>query len=347
MTQNERYMSRALELAELGRGAVSPNPMVGCVIVLQDKIIGEGYHQLYGGPHAEVNAINSVKNQADLSLSTAYVTLEPCAHWGKTPPCAHLLVEKGIRKVVIAALDSNPLVAGKGVDILQKAGIEVVTGILESRARVQNKRFFTQQEKQRPYVILKWAQSQDGFLAKEDYSSKWISNAQSRQLVHKWRAEEDAILVGKNTALHDNPSLTVRDWTGKNPIRIVLDPLLKLPNDLHLFDRQVPTLCFNTVKAGLIQNLEWVKISTQFEVLEILAELNQRKIQSLIVEGGAFVINQFIKENLWDEARVFTGPVNFESGISAPILPAKPQETISIQEDILHTYHNGRKLIHS
>jgi diaminohydroxyphosphoribosylaminopyrimidine deaminase/5-amino-6-(5-phosphoribosylamino)uracil reductase len=347
MTQNERYMSRALELAELGRGAVSPNPMVGCVIVLQDKIIGEGYHQLYGGPHAEVNAINSVKNQADLSLSTAYVTLEPCAHWGKTPPCAHLLVEKGIRKVVIAALDSNPLVAGKGVDILQKAGIEVVTGILESRARVQNKRFFTQQEKQRPYVILKWAQSQDGFLAKEDYSSKWISNAQSRQLVHKWRAEEDAILVGKNTALHDNPSLTVRDWTGKNPIRIVLDPLLKLPNDLHLFDRQVPTLCFNTVKAGLIQNLEWVKISTQFEVLEILAELNQRKIQSLIVEGGAFVINQFIKENLWDEARVFTGPVSFESGISAPILPAKPQETISIQEDILHIYHNGRKLIHS
>jgi diaminohydroxyphosphoribosylaminopyrimidine deaminase/5-amino-6-(5-phosphoribosylamino)uracil reductase len=347
MTQNERYMSRALELAELGKGAVSPNPMVGCVIVLQDKIIGEGYHQLYGGPHAEVNAINSVKTPADLSLSTAYVTLEPCAHWGKTPPCAHLLVEKGIRKVVIAALDSNPLVAGKGVDILQKAGIEVVTGILESRARIQNKRFFTQQEKQRPYVILKWAQSQDGFLAKEDYSSKWISNTQSRQLVHKWRAEEDAILVGKNTALHDNPSLTVRDWTGKNPIRIVLDPLLKLPNDLHLYDRQVPTLCFNTVKAGLVQNLEWVKISTQFEVSEILAELNQRKIQSLIVEGGAFVINQFIKENLWDEARVFTGPVNFESGILAPILPAKPQETISIQEDLLYIYHNGRKLIHS
>lgn len=341
MTQNERYMRRALELADLGRGAVSPNPMVGCVIVHQDQIIGEGYHQFYGGPHAEVNAINSVKNTADLSLSTAYVTLEPCAHWGKTPPCAHLLVEKGIQKVVIAALDSNPLVAGKGVDILQKAGIDVVTGILESSARAQNKRFFTQQEKNRPYIILKWAQSQDGFLARVDYSSKWISNAQSRQLVHKWRAEEDAILVGKNTALYDNPSLTVRDWTGKNPIRIVLDPLLKLPNELHLFDGQVPTLCFNTMKSELVHNLEWIKISTKFDVSEILDQLHLRKIQSLIVEGGAFVINQFIKENLWDEARVFTGPVNFESGISAPILPIKPQESISIQEDLLQIYHNG------
>ena len=341
MTLDERYMMRALELAELGRGAVSPNPMVGCVIVHQDKIIGEGYHQFYGGPHAEVNAINSVKNENDLSLSAAYVTLEPCAHHGKTPPCADLLVKKGIKKVVIAALDSNPLVAGKGVDILQKAGIEVVTGILESKARAQNKRFFTQQEKQRPYIILKWAQSQDGFLARSDYSSMWISNSRSRQLVHTWRAEEDAILVGKNTALHDNPSLTVRDWTGRNPQRIVLDPLLMLPKELHLFDQKVPTLCFNTVKSDLVQNLEWVKISSKFEVSEILAELHQRKIQSLIVEGGAFVINQFIKENLWDEARVFTGRASFESGISAPILPTKPQETISMQEDILHIYYNG------
>lgn len=340
MTQDEQYMLRALELAEAGRGTVSPNPLVGCVIVLNDKIIGEGFHQVWGGPHAEVYAINTVKNPHDLSLSTAYVTLEPCAHHGKTPPCAQFLVEKGIRKVVIAALDSNPLVSGKGVDILQNAGVEVVIGVLESKAKIQNKRFFTQQEKQRPYVILKWAQSQDGFLARSDFSSKWISNAQSRQLVHKWRAEEDAILVGKNTALYDNPSLTVREWTGKNPTRIVLDPLLKLPKHLHLFDQQVPTICFNTLKSELIHNLEWVKLPEKFEVWEILKELNHRKIQSLIVEGGAFVLNQFISEGLWDEARVFTGPISFESGVAAPILSIFRQEIIAVQKDILTIYYN-------
>lgn len=333
-------MRRALELAEAGRGFVSPNPMVGCVIVNEDQIIGEGFHEIYGGPHAEVNAINSVKNLELLSESTAYVSLEPCAHWGKTPPCANLLVEKGLKKVVIGALDSNPLVGGKGVEILRKAGIEVVMGVLEKEARLQNRRFFTQIEKKRPYVILKWAQSKDGFVARSDYSSKWISNARSRQLVHKWRAEEDAILVGKNTAKYDNPSLTVRDWTGNNPLRLVIDSNLELPGNLHLFDQIVPTICYNILKSQKTDNLEFVKLKPGFELREILEDLNSRKIQSLIVEGGSFVLNKFIEEGLWDEARIFTGPTEFGEGIFAPKLNLTPTETLSIQEDTLRIYHH-------
>jgi diaminohydroxyphosphoribosylaminopyrimidine deaminase/5-amino-6-(5-phosphoribosylamino)uracil reductase len=286
-----------------------------------------------------VNAINAIKNPELLSESTAYVSLEPCAHWGKTPPCANLLVEKGLKKVVIGALDSNPLVGGKGVEILRKAGIEVVTGVLEREARLQNRRFFTQIEKKRPYVILKWAQSKDGFVARSDYSSKWISNARGRQLVHKWRAEEDAILVGKNTAKYDNPSLTVREWTGKNPLRLVIDPNLELPENLNLFDQIVPTICYNTIKSDKTDNLEFVKLKPGFELKEILEDLNSRKIQSLIVEGGSFVLNKFIEEGLWDEARVFTGPTEFGEGISAPNLNLIPTETLSIQEDSLRIYH--------
>ena len=333
-------MRRALEIAESGRGFVSPNPMVGCVIVHEDQIIGEGFHKIYGGPHAEVNAINAVKNPELLSESTAYVSLEPCAHWGRTPACANLLVEKGLKKVVIGVLDSNPLVGGKGVEILRKAGIEVVTGVLEKEARSQNRRFFTQIEKNRPYVILKWAQSKDGFVARSDYSSKWISNARSRQLVHKWRAEEDAILVGKNTAKYDNPNLTVRDWTGKNPLRLVIDSNLELPENLNLFDQIVPTICFNTVKSEKTDNLEFVKLEPGFELKEVLDDLNYRKIQSLIVEGGSFVLNKFIEEGLWDEARVFTGLTKFGEGISAPMLNLIPAETLSIQEDTLRIYHH-------
>lgn len=333
-------MKRALELAESGRGSVSPNPMVGCVIVYEDLIIGEGYHEIYGGPHAEVNAINSVKNPELLLQSTVYVSLEPCAHWGKTPPCANLLVEKGLKKVVIGAHDSNPLVGGKGIEILRNAGIEVVTGVLEREARFQNRRFFTQIEKKRPFVILKWAQSKDGFVARSDYSSKWISNARSRQLVHKWRAEEDAILVGKNTAKYDNPSLTVRDWTGKNPLRIVIDPKLELPQSLNLFDQSVPTICYNSVKSEKNETLEFVKLEPGFEIREILEDLHLRKIQSLIVEGGSFVLNKFIEAELWDEARVFTGSSKFKEGIPAPKFNFSPSETFSIQEDTLRIYHH-------
>ena len=339
--RDARFMLRALELAELGKSFVSPNPMVGCVIVHDGKIIGEGYHQIFGGPHAEVHAVNSVQNQELLKESTAYVTLEPCSHWGKTPPCADLLVEKGLKKVVIAAKDSNPLVGGKGIKILENAGIEVETGVLEKEARWQNRRFFTQIEKQRPYVILKWAQTQDGLVAREDFTSKWISGPQSRQLVHKWRAEEDAILVGKNTALHDNPRLDVRDWVGKNPLRIVLDSNLTLPASLHLFDKSIPTICYNSTESKADENLVFVNLGVEFSILEILKDLNSKKIQSLIVEGGSRVLAQFIASGLWDEARVFTGKARFEAGVPAPILNQKPSETLTIGEDILNIYHHG------
>lgn len=334
------YMRRALELAEWGLGYVSPNPIVGCVIVHQDRIIGEGWHRAYGGPHAEVHAINSVENQSLLPESTVYVTLEPCAHWGKTPPCANLLVEKKVKKVIIAAVDSNPLVGGKGIEILKNAGIAVETGVLEEEARWQNRRFFTQIEKQRPYVILKWAQTEDGLVARENFDSKWISNAQSRQLVHKWRAEEDAILVGKNTAAYDNPRLDVRDWVGKNPIRVVLDSHLGLPKNLNLFDQSIPTLIFNTVKSESIENLEWIRLS-EINPEVILKELHSRKIQSLIVEGGSQVLSQFIESGLWDEARVFTASTRFDRGISAPILNQNPSETLSIDTDRLDIYYHG------
>jgi diaminohydroxyphosphoribosylaminopyrimidine deaminase/5-amino-6-(5-phosphoribosylamino)uracil reductase len=333
-------MRRALELAEWGRGYVSPNPMVGCVIVHEDRIIGEGWHREFGGPHAEVHAVNSVENQALLSESTVYVTLEPCAHWGKTPPCANLLVEKKVKKVIIAAVDSNPLVGGKGIEILKNAGIAVETGVIEEESRWQNRRFFTQIEKQRPYVILKWAQTQDGFVARENFDSKWISNSQSRQLVHKWRAEEDAILVGKNTVAYDNPRLDVRDWVGKNPIRVVLDSHLGLPKNLNLFDQSIPTLIFNTVKSESIENLEWIRLS-EINPEVILKELHSRKIQSLIVEGGSQVLRQFIESGLWDEARVFITSAQFERGISAPILNQNPSETLSIGTDRLDIYYHG------
>jgi diaminohydroxyphosphoribosylaminopyrimidine deaminase/5-amino-6-(5-phosphoribosylamino)uracil reductase len=338
---DQRYMKRALELAELGRSNVSPNPMVGCVIVRDEKIIGEGYHQNFGEPHAEVNAVNSVENQEFLREATVYVTLEPCAHWGKTPPCANLLVEKKVKKVVIAALDSNPFVCGKGIQLLENAGIEVETGVLEKEARWQNRRFFTQIEKHRPYVILKWAQTQDGFVARENLSSKWISGSQSRQLVHKWRAEEDAILVGKNTAQYDNPSLNVRDWVGKNPVRIVLDSNLELPENLNLFDQSIPTICYNSKKSETQENLNFVNLGEQFSMYDMLKDLHSRKIQSLIVEGGTKVLSQFIENSLWDEARVFSGKVKFGTGISAPILNQNPAETLSIGEDILNIYHYG------
>jgi diaminohydroxyphosphoribosylaminopyrimidine deaminase/5-amino-6-(5-phosphoribosylamino)uracil reductase len=334
------FMQRALELAELGKGAVRPNPLVGCVIVHEGKIIGEGYHQQYGGPHAEVHAIASVINPTLLPDSTLYVTLEPCSHWGKTPPCANLLVEKGIKSVVVATLDPNPLVAGKGVQLLQNAGVEVTVGLLEQEARWQNRRFFCQQEKHRPYLILKWAQTTDGFVARENFDSKWISGTQSRQLVHQWRGEEQAILVGKNTALHDNPRLNVRDWTGADPIRVVLDSKLELPTHLHLFDQQIPTICYNTLKNQTLPNLEWVKLP-ELSLPTLLADLQRRNIQSVLVEGGSQVLQQFLAAGLWDEARVFTSPITFERGIAAPTFTQLPAETYAVGEDQLDVYYHG------
>ena len=334
------FMQRALDLAERGKGAVRPNPLVGCVLVHEGKIIGEGYHAQYGGPHAEVTAIASVTDPKLLADATAYVSLEPCSHWGKTPPCANLLIEKGIKSVVVATLDPNPLVAGKGVQLLEAAGIRVQVGLLEQEARWQNRRFFCQQEKHRPYLILKWAQTQDGFIARENFDSKWISCSQSRQLVHQWRAEEQAILVGKNTALHDNPQLNVRDWTGSDPIRVVLDSKLELPAELHLFDQQIPTLCYNTLKSETLPNLEWVKLP-ELSPEALLADLHARQIQSVLIEGGSQTIHQFLAAGLWDEARVFTAPIEFERGIAAPQLTQTPSESHAIGEDQLDIYYHG------
>lgn len=294
-------MQRALQLAEIGRGNVSPNPMVGCVIVHNDLIIGEGWHRKYGDWHAEVNAVESVVDKNLLSEATVYVTLEPCSHFGKTPPCADLLVKHQVKKVVICNFDLNPLVAGKGIKKLQDAGIEVVTGVLEGKGRELNARFFTVIEKSRPYVILKWAETIDGFIAGENFEQVKISNTLSHKLSHKWRSEEDAIMVGTNTALYDNPQLNVRNWTGRNPIRIVIDRNNRLPQNLHLFDGSVKTII--------------LKKTLQLD------ELQKEKIQSVIIEGGATLLQSFINENIFDEIRVFRSKKQLYKGILAPFLP--------------------------
>jgi len=340
MISKEMYMLRAIELAELGRGSVRPNPMVGCVIVHEDKIIGEGYHQLYGGPHAEVNAIHAVEDKSLLPFSTVYVTLEPCAHFGKTPPCADLLVAQQVGKVIIGALDSNPLVGGKGVELLKKAGIPVESGVLEDRVRLQNNRFFTAMEKHRPYILLKWAQTRDGYVARGNYDSKWISNEYSRQLVHKWRAEEHAIMVGTQTAHYDNPKLNVRFFVGQDPVRVMIDKKLTLDPNSYLYDQSQPTICYNTEKNEELENLIYVKLQKDFLLKDILLDLQERKIQSVLVEGGSFLLQKFISENLWDEARVFTGNTLFGEGIKAPELNAIRVETHNIMEDRLDFYFN-------
>lgn len=338
MDNYEKHILRALQLAQNGLGTVSPNPLVGCVIVYDDKIIGEGWHQKFGEPHAEVNAINSVKNKELLSKSTLYVTLEPCSHFGKTPPCADLIIKHKIPKVVVCNLDPFEKVNGSGVQKLKDAEIEVVINVLAEEGLQLNKRFFTSIQKKRPFVILKWAQTQDGFIARENFDSKWISNATSRKLVHKWRTEEDAILVGFNTALHDNPQLTARDWKGKNPIRIVLDKQLALPQTHFLFDNTVKTICFNSLKNEVTHQTEWVKIPCIDVEKEVLNALYKRNIQSLIVEGGSKTLQGFMDKELWDEARVFIGEKTFGSGIKAPIITASTCLSQKIDNNTLNIY---------
>ena len=333
------YMQRALELAELGRGSVSPNPVVGCVVVHNGTIIGEGWHRQYGGPHAEVDAVHSVSdaNLGYLAQSTVYVTLEPCAHHGKTPPCADLLVAKNVRKVVVASLDTNPLVGGKGIERLRNAGIEVVVGVREAEARWQNRRFFTFTEKQRPYVVLKWAQTADGFIARGNHDSRWISNDLSRRLVHQWRGQEDAVMVGTNTAHHDNPRLNVRDWTGRNPVRIVVDRHLRLSPSLHLFDQSQDTICYNLHKDETDGAVRFVKCA-EASPAEIAADLYRRKLQSVLVEGGAWLLQQWIDAGLWDEIRVFGSPQTFGAGIRAPRFGGQLLQSEDVAGDRLEVF---------
>jgi diaminohydroxyphosphoribosylaminopyrimidine deaminase/5-amino-6-(5-phosphoribosylamino)uracil reductase len=332
------FMHRALELAAFGRGSISPNPLVGSVVVHDRKIIGEGWHKKYGEAHAEVNAINSVEDKTLLSQSAVYVNLEPCSHTGKTPPCADMLIRHGVKKVVVANLDSNPLVAGDGIKKLRAAGVEVVTGILDKEGRVLNKRFFTFMEKQRPYIILKWAETADGFIARENYDSKWISNEYSRQLVHKWRTEEDAILVGKRTVAQDNPQLNVRDWSGRNPVRVVIDRFLKLSEKLHVFDGKQRTICYNVLKHEERPNLSLVRIDEEDFLANLLKDLFKQKIQSVIIEGGTQTLQSFIDQKHWDEARVFVSDKNFGKGIAAPHFHGSLVHEESVMNDLLRFY---------
>ena len=340
-TLDERLMQRALDLAQLGKGNVSPNPMVGCVIVHQGLIIGEGYHQKYGGPHAEVNAIQSVEDQEKLTEATAYVSLEPCSHYGKTPPCADLLIAKKIKKVVVCNLDPNPLVAGRGLKKLEEAGIEVVTGVLEAQGKELNKTFFTAMTKKRPYVVLKWAQTQDGFIARENYDAKWISESLSRKWVHKWRAELEAIMVGTNTAHYDNPQLNVRSWIGNSPTRIVIDKRLRLSPKLHLFNQEISTICYNLVKTSTHPHLEFVQLSEDDHFIsQLLTDLYQRKLHAVLVEGGTQLLQSFLAQGLWDEAWVFESTQKFEKGIAAPQLSASARYEQVMMRDRLKIYHH-------
>jgi len=316
-------MHRCLELAKLGAGHVAPNPMVGAVLVYKNRIIGEGYHQQYGQAHAEVNCIDSVKDE-DRTLiaeSILYVSLEPCAHHGKTPPCADLIIANKIPDVIVACRDTYVEVDGKGIEKLKAAGVNVIVGVLEKEALELNKRFFTFHEKHRPYIILKWAQSKEGNIANADRSRALISNEQTNMLVHKWRSEEASILVGTNTALYDDPSLTTRLWTGSNPVRMVIDSELKLPASLHLFDNTVPTIVFNKRKNEVDGLITYYKLRTDKNInLQILNALYELKLQSVIVEGGTRLLQSFIDNDYWDEARIITNTtLSIPDGLSAPL----------------------------
>lgn len=339
-------MQRCIELARLGAGSVSPNPMVGCVIVCGNEIVGEGFHRKYGEAHAEVNAVNSVATPELLKESTLYVSLEPCAHHGRTPPCTGLIIEKQIPRVVIGAADSSPEVAGRGIKKLKEAGIEVVSGVLGQECRELNKRFSTFHEKKRPYIILKWAQTSDGFIdiAREssDYGEpNWITGDLALRLVHKIRAEEDAIIVGTNTALKDNPSLSVRNWAGESSLRIVIDKELKLPETLKFFDGTQKTLILNALKTEKEDLTEWFKLDFSKDILpQILSELFSRKILSLIVEGGRQLLESFIRDGLWDEAHVFSGNKFFFSGIEAPKIQGVQTACELLDYDRLFIFRN-------
>ena len=315
--------------------------MVGCVIVVNNQIIAEGYTSPYGGPHAEVVAIAAVKDQNELEGATVYVSLEPCSHFGKTPPCSNLLIEKKVAQVVVACKDPNPKVAGKGIERLQKAGINVEVGILETAAKQLNKRFFCFHQKQRPHVVLKWAQTKDGFLDRLRTDAQkginWISSEESRSLVHHWRSQEMSILVGKHTALNDNPSLTVRDVSGKNPIRILIDSQLQVQNDISLFSEDAPTLIFNRLKNEKKGNIEWIKIQ-ETATKHILDELYKRGIHSVMVEGGSRTLQYFIIDNVWDEAYVLVGDLLYGEGVKAPVLNRVPTNVHAFGSDQIYYF---------
>lgn len=347
LAAHEKYMQRCLQLAIQGAGQVAPNPMVGALLVYNNRIIGEGYHKKWGEAHAEVNCLHSVTeaDRSHIAESALYVSLEPCAHFGKTPPCADLIIQNKIREVIIGCPDSYAEVAGKGIDRLKNAGVKVTAGILENECREINKRFFTFDEKQRPYIILKWAQSCDGKIAANGEERTYISNAYTNRLVHKWRSEEAAILVGTNTALQDNPALTTRLWPGKDPVRLVIDIELKLPGHLKLFDGHVKTIVFNRYKQEAADRLSYYKIDEGKALIpQILNALYILQLQSVMVEGGANLLQSFIDGNAWDEARVITNTnMKIGQGINAPALQHhKPVKEENIQTDRIAYFINNK-----
>lgn len=352
MTIDQYYMQRCLHLAQLGAGMVSPNPLVGCVVVYNGKIIGEGWHQYYGGPHAEVNAIASVYDKSLLKYATVYVNLEPCSHFGKTPPCADLLIWHQVKEVIIGMIDPFAAVSGTGIQKLQAAGISVRVGVLEEACKELNKRFITFHTKKRPYVILKWAQTLDGIIApdaslmtKEEFAEKRkITGSIVQALVHKWRGEEDAILAGTRTVIVDNPELNTRIYPGKNPLRITLDQTGKLPRDAKFLDGNQPTLIFTENKELLAPNIQTTYAVINFQQSiwpQLLDELYARKVQSIIIEGGAATLDSLIKEGLWDEAKVFQTTATLGKGIQAPSITGVLKGSYKVENSTLTIYSNA------
>ncbi|TDT45485.1 diaminohydroxyphosphoribosylaminopyrimidine deaminase/5-amino-6-(5-phosphoribosylamino)uracil reductase [Maribacter spongiicola] len=349
LSTHDTYMLRCIQISKNGLGTTAPNPMVGAVIVHNGKIIGEGFTSAYGGSHAEVNAINSVSDVSLLKSSTIYVTLEPCSHYGKTPPCADLIVKMGIPRLVIGLKDPHEKVAGNGIKKLVAAGCIVQVGILQKKCEEHHKRFLTFFTKKRPYIILKWAETADGFIAPEplkrgeEKKPYWITNTKSRQLVHKWRSEEAGILVGTNTVLADNPQLNLRDWTGKAPTRIVLDRSLKISRDYHVLDgKQKTIICTEiTDRKDEITGITYKIINFNADVPQQLCNvMYEEQIQSVIIEGGSHTLQSFIDANLWDEARIFKGATNFTKGIAAPKIVGHTQQQIQILTDQLTIIRN-------
>ncbi|MFM7079919.1 MAG: bifunctional diaminohydroxyphosphoribosylaminopyrimidine deaminase/5-amino-6-(5-phosphoribosylamino)uracil reductase RibD [Bacteroidota bacterium] len=347
VANHDLFMRRCHTLALLGLGHVAPNPLVGCVIVKNGEIVGEGYHHQYGHRHAEVDAISSVKDQSQLIGATLYVNLEPCNHHGKTPPCTEAIIAAGISKVMVGNVDPNPLVAGSGIDFLKNNGLEVTSGILERHGMFLNRRFFTFHTKKRPYVILKWANSNDGFMAPDESVRQknrqpyWISNEKSRFMVQKWRGEEQAIMVGKKTVESDDPALTCRYPNGKNPIRIIIDPKLSLSKEYKVFSNHDKVIVLNQKYNSLKGNCQYL-IFEHRNAQSILSALYHVGIQSVLVEGGSNTLSFFLLENLWDECRVFTGKGNLGAGIKAPNLHLEKSESLDIEGDELDIYVNKK-----
>lgn len=334
------YIKRCIELAKKAEGNTYPNPLVGSLIVHNGTIIGEGFHKKAGEAHAEINAINSVKNPELLKDSTIYVSLEPCSHFGKTPPCANKIVEIGFKKGVIGTLDSHEKVNGKGKTIIENAGIEVIAGVLEEECRELNKRFFTFHQKKRPFIILKWAQSSDGFIDK-NFEPTRISNDLVNQFTHKIRSGEHAILVGTQTALRDNPSLTTRNIKGRNPIRILIDFDLKVPQNFKIYNDEAETLIFNSEKNSVENHIKFIKIEKENFLENLMRKLYELQIQSVIVEGGSFTLQQFIKDNLWDEAMIIKNEnLKLENGTQAPNFNFQPIEIQNFRDNKIEFYKN-------